>query len=311
MENESNEIYAAFGLEAPAESEDAAAPVEATADPGSGPEEQKPEDTAADAAPGEPEQTEAEPETPETEPEAEPEAEPEVQPQPVEPDTSMQVASSIEDANYAAAFMGRKNPYTGKPILTKADFDEYVKAQEAASRADEQSAAEDELKKIGITPEQLEALMGKTKFGQEMRAALEYTRRQAADSHKKAIDDLIAKDIAEIAKYDPTVKDVDSLKKTAHGKEIEKRVASGRYTWKEAWMLENFDAMQSARTDAAKQAAMNAASSKDHLQSTAQRGSGEVDVPDSVAEMYKVMGITDKEEMRRSYASYLKDIKKG
>lgn len=301
MENESNEIYAAFGLEAPAESEDAAAPVEATADPGPGPEEQKPEDTAADAATEEsaPEQAEAEPETTETEPE------PEAQPQPVEPDTSMQ------DANYAAAFMGRKNPYTGKPILTKADFDEYVKAQEAASRADEQSAAEDELKKIGITPEQLEALMGKTKFGQEMRAALEYTRRQAADSHKKAIDDLIAKDIAEIAKYDPTVKDVDSLKKTAHGKEIEKRVASGRYTWKEAWMLENFDAMQSARTDAAKQAAMNAASSKDHLQSTAQRGSGEVDVPDSVAEMYKVMGITDKEEMRKSYASYLKDIKKG
>ena len=301
MENESNEIYAAFGLEAPAESEDAAAPVEATADPGPGPEEQKPEDTAADAATEEsaPEQTEAEPETQETEPE------PEAQPQPVEPDTSMQ------DANYAAAFMGRKNPYTGKPILTKADFDEYVRAQEAASRADEQSAAEDELKKIGITPEQLEALMGKTKLGQEMRAALDYTRRQAADSHKKAIDDLIAKDIAEIAKYDPTVKDVDSLKKTAHGKEIEKRVASGRYTWKEAWMLENFDAMQSARTDAAKQAAMNAASSKDHLQSTAQRGSGEVDVPDSVAEMYKVMGITDKEEMRKSYASYLKDIKKG
>lgn len=301
MENESNEIYAAFGLEAPAESEDAAAPVEATADPGPGPEEQKPEDTAADAATEEsaPEQTETEPETTETEPE------PEAQPQPVEPDTSMQ------DANYAAAFMGRKNPYTGKPILTKADFDQYVKAQEAASRADEQSAAEDELKKIGITPEQLEALMGKTKFGQEMQAALEYTRRQAADSHKKAIDDLIAKDIAEIAKYDPTVKDVDSLKKTAHGKDIEKRVASGRYTWKEAWMLENFDAMQSARTDAAKQAAMNAASSKDHLQSTAQRGSGEVDVPDSVAEMYKVMGITDKEEMRKSYASYLKDIKKG
>lgn len=301
MENESNEIYAAFGLEAPAESEDAAAPVEATADPGPGPEEQKPEDTAADAATEEtaPEQAEAEPATPEAEPEPEPEV------QPVEPDTSML------DANYAAAFMGRRNPYTGEPILTKADFDEYVKAQKAATRADEQKAAEDEISKLGITPEQLEALMSKTKFGQEMRAALDYTRRQAADTHKKAIDDLIAKDIAEIAKYDPTVTDVESLKKTAHGKEIERRVKSGRYTWKEAWMLENFDAMQSARTDAAKQAAMNAASSKDHLQSTAQRGSGEVDVPDDVAAMYKVMGITDKEEMRKSYASYLKDIKKG
>lgn len=301
MGNESNEIYAAFGLEAPADSEDAAAPVEATADPGTGPDDQNPAETAADAATEEsaPEQAEAEPATPETEPEAEPEV------QPVEPDTSMQ------DANYAAAFMGRRNPYTGKPILTKADFDEYVKAQEAATRADEQKAAEDEISKLGITPEQLEALMSKTKFGQEMRAALDYTRKQAADTHKKAIDDLIAKDIAEIAKYDPTVTDVESLKKTAKGKEIERRVKSGRYTWREAWMLENFDAMQSARTDAAKQAAMNAASSKDHLQSTAQRGSGEVDVPDDVAAMYKVMGITDKEEIRKSYASYLKDIKKG
>lgn len=305
MGNESNEIYAAFGLEAPAESEDAAAPVEATADPGTGPDDQNPAENAADAATGS-DNNPAETEEPDegTEAETAPEPAPDSAEDPVE-DTSMQ------DANYAAAFMGRKNPYTGKPILTKADFDQYVRDTEAASRADEQSAAEDELKKIGITPEQLEALMGKTKFGQEMRAALDYTRRQAADSHKKAIDELIAKDIAEIAKYDPTVKDVDSLKKTAHGKEIEKRVASGRYTWKEAWMLENFDAMQSARTDAAKQAAMNAASSKDHLQSTAQRGSGEVDVPDSVAEMYKVMGITDKEEMRKSYASYLKDIKKG
>ena len=301
MENESNEIYAAFGLEAPAESEDAAAPAEATADPGAGPDDQNPAETAADAATEEsaPEQTETEPETPETETEPEPEV------QPVEPDTSMQ------DANYAAAFMGRRNPYTGKPILTKADFDEYVKAQEAAARADEQKAAEDEISKLGITPEQLEALMSKTKFGQEMRAALDYTRKQAADTHKKAIDDLIRKDIEEIAQYDPTVTDVESLKKTAKGKEIERRVKSGRYTWKEAWMLENFDAMQTARTDAAKQAAMNAASSKDHLQSTAQRGSGEVDVPDDVAAMYKVMGITDKEEIRKSYASYLKDIKKG
>lgn len=301
MENESNEIYAAFGLEAPAESEDAAAPVEATADPGTGPDDQNPAENAAEAAPEENEQPADEPAAEEPEPEAE--AEPPVQP--VEPDTSMQ------DANYAAAFMGRRNPYTGKPILTKADFDEYVKAQEAATRADEQKAAEDEISKLGITPEQLEALMSKTKFGQEMRAALDYTRKQAADTHKKAIDDLIAKDIAEIAKYDPTVTDVESLKKTAKGKEIERRVKSGRYTWKEAWMLENFDAMQSARTDAAKQAAMNAASSKDHLQSTAQRGSGEVDVPDDVAAMYKVMGITDKEEIRKSYASYLKDIKKG
>lgn len=303
MDNEINEIYAAFDLEAPAESEDAAAPVEATAEPGTGPDDQNPAENAADAATEEsaPEQTEAEPEIPETEPE--PEAEDHHQP--VEPDTSMQ------DANYAAAFMGRKNPYTGKPILTKADFDEYVKAQEAAARADEQSAAEDELKKIGITPEQLEALMGKTKFGQEMRAALEFTRKQAADTHKRAVDELIQRDIKEISEYDPSVKDVDSLLKTAHGKAIAERVKSRRMSFLEAWVQENWKSMMSARTDAAKQAAMNAASSKDHLQSTAQRGSGEVDVPDSVAEMYKVMGITDREEMRKSYASYLKDIKKG
>lgn len=301
MEKEGNEIYAAFGLDAPAEADEMTAPDETTGEPGPGPEDQKPDDTAADAAPGEPEQTEAEPETQETETEPEPEA----QHQPAEPDTSAQ------DANYAAAFMGRKNPYTGKPITTKAEFDEYVRQRNEAENRERQEEADKELEKIGITEDQLERLLTKTRFGKEIQAALDYTRKQAADSHRKAVDDLIQKDIADIAAFDPSVKDVDSLKKTAHGKEIEKRVASGRYTWKEAWMIENFGEFSSARDAAARQAAMNAAASKDHLQSTAQRGSGEIEVPDDVRAAFAAMDITDAEEQRSAYRDYLKSIKKG
>ena len=302
MENESNEIYAAFGLDAPSAdeaTEETSAADETADNPGTGPDDSKPADTSSE---------DTDTSEQETEPEAEPEAaesEPEPASQPVQDDTSAQ------DANYAAAFLGRKNPYTGKPILSKADFEQYKRDQAAAEEAEQRQAAEDEAAKLGFTPEQIQNIFLKSEMGRKMQAVLEYEQQQARENHKRAIDDLIARDIAEIAKYDPTVKDVDSLKKTAHGKEIEARVNSGRYTWKEAWMLENFDAMQTARSDATRQAAINSASSKDHLQSTAQRGGGEIDVPADVMAYYKAMGFDDMDEIRKSYSSYLKDIKKG
>ena len=306
MDNESNEIYAAFGLDAPADeaTADTSASAETADDPGTGPEDSKPANTSAEenaepSAESAPESEEAEP-TAESDNEPAPEAEPEEK-----PDTS------AEDANYAASFMGRKNPFTGEPIFTKADFEKYKADLKADEERRSREEADAELEKLGITTEQLEGLLQKTKFGKEIQAALDYTRKQAADTHRKAIDDLIAKDIAEINQYDPTVKDVESLRKTARGKEIEKRVASGRFTWAEAWKLENFDAMRTAKNDAAKQAAINAASAKDHLQSTAQRGSGELDVPPDVYAQYEAVGFKDKDEIRKSYASYLKDIKKG
>jgi hypothetical protein len=302
MENESNEIYAAFGLDAPSAdeaTEETSAADETAENPGTGPDDSNPADTSTE---------DSNTSEQETEPEAEPEAaesEPEPASQPVQDDTSAQ------DANYAAAFLGRKNPYTGKPILSKADFEQYKKDLAAAEEAEQRQAADDEAAKLGFTPEQIQNIFLKSEMGRKMQAALDYTQQQAAENHRRAIDDLIAKDIAEIAKYDPSVKDVDSLKKTAHGKEIEARVNSGRYTWKEAWMLENFDAMQTARSDATRQAAINSASSKDHLQSTAQRGGGEIDVPSDVLSYYKAMGFDDMDEIRKSYGDYLKDIKKG
>ena len=302
MENESNEIYAAFGLDAPSAdeaTEETTAADETADNPGTGPDDSKPADTPD----GDSDTSEQETE-PETEPEAaEPEPEPETQP--VQDDTSAQ------DANYAAAFLGRKNPYTGKPILSKADFEQYKKDLAAAEEAEQRQAADDEAAKLGFTPEQIQNIFLKSEMGRQMKAALDYTQQQAAENHRRAIDDLIAKDIAEIAKYDPSVKDVDSLKKTAHGKEIEARVNSGRYTWKEAWMLENFDAMQTARSDATRQAAINSASSKDHLQSTAQRGGGEIDVPSDVLSYYKAMGFDDMDEIRKSYGDYVTNYKKG
>ena len=302
MENESNEIYAAFGLDAPSAdeaTEETSAADETADNPGTGPDDSNPAE-ASDDANDTSEQ--------ETEPEAEPEAaEPEPEPaaQPVQEDTY------VRDANYAAVFMGRKNPYNGKPILTEADFEQYKKDLAAAEEAEQRQAADDEAAKLGFTPEQIQSNFLKSEMGRKMQAALDYMQQQAAENHRRAIDDLIAKDIAEIAKYDPSVKDVDSLKKTAKGREIEARVNSGRYTWKEAWMLENFDAMQTARSDATRQAAINSASSKDHLQSTAQRGGGEIDVPADVLSYYKAMGFDDMDEIRKSYGDYLKDIRKG
>lgn len=303
MDTANNEIYAAFGLDEPS-AEETTAPDETTGEPGTGPEDSKPAVETQDV--------EAQAEQDEGGDAVEEQAD-EVQRVGVREESTAQTAedTSQQDANYAAAFMGRNNPYTGKPITTKADYDQYLRDREKAEADEKAKAALERIKDSNMDAETFEAMLANTEIGKQFRRTAETAKRIEEENHRQAIDRMIAEDIAEIAKYDPTVKDVDTLKATAKGKQIAERVNSGRFTWLEAWKLENFDAISNARSEATKQAAMNAAASKDHLQSTAQRGSGEVEIPRDVQETFNIMGITDAEEQRTAYRDYLKSIKKG
>ncbi len=310
MDIETNDIYEAFGLEAPQSEPEAE-------EPGTGPDASNPEGA----------ETEQQEEGAETEPaqqdagdEPEPAEEPEGEGGSAEApaDEGQRTAQEFEpavqaamDAHYAAAFAGKRNPFTGKEIRSRADFEEYMQAKEERDAQLRRDAALEKVRAAGLDAETLQALFSETPLGREMQRAAQFSRQMEQENYNRLISKAIADDIAEIAKYDPSVKDVDTLKATARGKEIEARVKSGKCTWLEAWKLENFERISGARAEAAKQAAINAANSKDHLQSTAQRGSGEVEIPARTRSMFEAFGITDPDKQRDEYAKYLNSIRKG
>lgn len=303
MDFTEKELYEAFQLEAaeestePAGGEAGAAPEDSNAATQSEPAPDAQTTTEGPEAAGAPAPETAKAGAPEVKPEA--------------PAAPAPASTPSEDAMYAAAFVGKTNPFTGRAIQTKQDYLEYVSAKERAETQDKRTAALERLKAAGIDAETLNLVLADNPMVKDIQRATELSKRIEQENHKAAIDRLIQADIAEIGKFDQSVKDVESLKKTPRGEAIQKRVDSGRYTYLEAWKLENFDASFQARTDAARQAAANAAASKEHLQSTAQRGSGDVDIPADVRQGYEVMGITDPKEQRESYRKYLTSLKKG
>ncbi len=310
MDTESSAIYEAFGISEPSAEAEAEAP-------GAVPEDSNTAETPAEAE--EPvtetaEETTAEEPAEETAPSGDEESTGTEEEQPESPGmgaVNESTQRAILDAHYAAAFAGKKNPYTGKEIRSRADYDEYIAARERQEQEESRAAALEKVKAAGLDADTISALFAQTPLGQDMQRAAQFSRKMEQQRYNDLLQEAVSRDIREIAKYDPTVKDVDSLVKTAKGKQIAERVKSGKATWLEAWKIENFDKISGARTDAARQAAVNAANSKDHLQSTAQRGSGEIEIPADTKRMFDGFGITDPEKQREAYAKYLNSIRKG
>jgi len=218
---------------------------------------------------------------------------------------------AIEDAAYAKANEGKINPYTGKPILSKKDFDEYQKAFTEEKAKVEADKRRESLKKAGIDESVIQQIVSENpavKKAAEVTAAAEAARKANVETMRKR---LIDADIAEIAKMDSSITDLDALRASPKGKEIEERVQSGRNTYLEAWKLAYFDSAFSAKSAAAKQAESNAANSKAHMEPVKPRGQGGVTVPAEIKEQYRAFGITDESEITKEYTKYINSKKKG
>lgn len=293
MDFESNALYEALGIEAPAESEN----------PGNSPDDSNLESTDTN------EQQEQDVEEVEESHEEERADDSSSSVSDVQPNSADR-EKELYDASLTAAFMGRKNPFTGKPILNKADYDEYVKAVNEQTATEEREKAESKAKESGIDPETLQAVLSNTAFGKQMERSAQITERIAREQRNKAINELISKDIEQIHKYDESVTDVASLLKTKKGEEIKSLVSSGRLTYLQAFKTVYFDEIATARTKAAKQSALNQSASKEHLQSTAQRGSGESEIPTDLVTGAENMGISDMDEINKYYQNYIKSTRR-
>lgn len=199
------------------------------------------------------------------------------------------------DAFFAGAKM--VNTVTGKPITNLEEF----RAWRADYDADRAAKA---LKAGKLTPEAIQSVVEQTPAIQELKrlqeqetAQAEQRRQDEERQRQAAARARVEAEIAEIHKMDPTISSIQDLMAMPTAKAFYDLVKKGN-SFLDAYRLANFDRLQTARAEAARQQAMNNARGKDHLTGTGHTaGTGAVTVPAEEMEMFRVFnpGVSDKD----------------
>ena len=155
------------------------------------------------------------------------------------------------DETYARRFGNLQNPATGKPITSAQDYMEALEAQEQMQQMQE-------LQDKGIDPAMLNNLILNNpvmKQAQQMIAA--QTERQ--------VEERLSNDLKAISMIDPEIKTIDDLSKQENFEEILSLVKNNGLSVYQAYQLASANKIAKRQMDAAKQAAVNQARGKSHL----------------------------------------------
>ena len=127
----------------------------------------------------------------------------------------------------------------------------------------------------------------------EAKLAAEKARQDAQEAQAKVQVDEQLKKISEL---DPNIRQLQDLAKMPNYPQFYELVKKGN-SLLDAFKLANFETLSQGAAARARQAAINAAQSKQHLAQTQTRGKGAVPVPSDVKELYRTMnpGVTDAE----------------
>lgn len=209
-------------------------------------------------------------------------------------------ARAAKQLDESIAALGLTNPYTKEPIKNKADYDAY------RAKLDEDRRTK-LLKKAGMTEEEFAKLAAEQP---EIKAQLE----EAREAKRQAAAAAMNEQMRQIHELDPEINTIEDLAKMPNYAQFYRFVKQNRLSLVEAYRLANMERLSARTAAATKQAAINAAQSKAHLEATKSRGKGG-DVPAisaEVLEYYRAINPKATEaEIRADYAKYLKNISKG
>nr|DAO84058.1 MAG TPA: hypothetical protein [Caudoviricetes sp.] len=181
------------------------------------------------------------------------------------------------------------NPYTKKPITSKAEYEEYRERFEEEKKSHL-------LRKSGMSDEEFNQFvqnLPEVREAREAKQAAEKARQDAQEAQAKVQVDEQLKKISEL---DPNIRELQDLAKMPSYPQFYELVKKGN-SLLDAFKLANFETLSQGTAARARQAAINAAQSKQHLAQTQTRGKGAVTVPSDVKELYRTMnpGVTDAE----------------
>ena len=168
--------------------------------------------------------------------------------------------------------LGLTNSYTGQPINTKAEYDEWKRKEAEAKKAEVAEAS-------GMNEQEFNGFV-------ENLPQVQVYKRIADAARKEHQRTVLEEQIAQISKLDPSVKTVEDLTNREDYKAIYAKVQQGN-SIVDAFKLVNFEKLTQSAAGAARQAAINSTKSKEHLTATTARGAGSVSVPADVKALYR------------------------
>lgn len=194
---------------------------------------------------------------------------------------------------------GLTNPYTKKPITSKAEYDEYRAQFEAEKKARV-------LKKSGMTDAEFNEFVANLPEVREAKQAQQAAQEAAKQAQEQQARMRVDEQLKEIGAIDPSIKELKDIAKMETYPKFYELVKKGN-NLVDAFKLANYDTLTSSTAAASRQAAINAAQSKQHLSQTTTRGAGAVSVPVDVKEAYRAFNpnATDA-EIQQHYNKYVK-----
>lgn len=197
-------------------------------------------------------------------------------------------------AENAIASLGITDPESGKAIRTKADYDKFIARQN-------ENALRDAARKIGMPEGELNDLVNNLPLVKQAQNAA----RQAEEAAAKI---KIDKQIEEISKIDPSIKNIGDLMEMDTFPQFDKLIKMG-HSFVEAYRYANIDKEARRTADKSRQATLNSINSKNHLMSTLSGtvGIASTTVPNDVKQMYRLLNPEATEaEISAHYAKTLK-----
>lgn len=175
-----------------------------------------------------------------------------------------------------------KNTMTGEPIRTLEEFRAWNEAFQTAQISRDLEAGK-------LTREALDKAVADNpavKRAEEIIRRDEEARRQAEEAEARK---RIETELAEIHKMDPTVSSVEDLMKMPNADKFYGYVKRGN-SFLDAYYLANRETLEQRTAQAARQQAMSAARSKDHLTATGNaRGAGAASVPSEEMQLFRLL----------------------
>ena len=201
------------------------------------------------------------------------------------------------------ASLGLQDPYSGKPIRTKEEYDAYRIALDSQRKSEF-------MREHNMDEAAYNSAIGNLP---EVRAAREAAARAKAAEQSAAREQArvrIDEQIREIGKLDSAINSVDTLTKDPSYPKVYEMVKKG-YSLSDAYRIANFDKLTKSSADAARQTVLNEQAGKEHLTQTAQRGNAAATVPADVRRMYRELDpdISDA-DIAKDYERYLDQTRK-
>lgn len=175
-----------------------------------------------------------------------------------------------------------KNTFTGQLITTMEEF-----------KAWKQQFDEARVKKATrtgkMTAEDLDAAISRHPVVQKAQSVIEQAEAAQKQQQEAADRARIDGELAEISKLNPNIKGMADILKLPTAEQFRGYIKKG-HGLLDAFRLANFDALTTARAEAAKQQALNNTRGKEHLVSTgASRGPGAASVPADQMRYFRAM----------------------